>query len=184
MTHRSGGRSTPTGSLDGLAGHVPQSYIDGAKAASEAFRKAGVRHVLVGGLAVGINGYPRSTKDIDFMVGDEAFEFHGLIVEPRAGLPMRYSGITIDWVSLEPDERAGLEEFLIDALPGEVPVMEIEPLIAMKLLAGRQKDQADIVELIKAGADIGSISSFVEKRFPKKLTMLRNLITRANVEEE
>ena len=60
--------------------------------------------------------------------------------------------------------------------------MEIEPLIAMKLLAGRQKDQADIVELIKAGADIGSIISFVEDRFPKKLAMLRILIARASKE--
>ena len=182
MTHRSGGRTPLPTNLDELSGHVPQAYIDGAKAASDAFRKAGVRHVLVGGLAVGINGYPRGTKDIDFMVGDEAFEFHGLIVEPKAGLPMKYSGITIDWVSLEPDERAGLEEFLVDALPGEVPVMEIEPLVAMKLLAGRQKDQADIVELIKAGADIGSIISFVEDRFPKKLAMLRILIARASKE--
>ena len=182
MTHRSGGRTASPTSLDELAGHVPQTFIDGAKAASNAFRKAGVRHVLVGGLAVGINGYPRSTKDIDFMVGDEAFEFHGLIVEPKAGLPMRYSGIAIDWVSLEPDERAGLEEFLVDAIPGEVPVMQIEPLISMKLLAGRQKDNADIVELIKSGADIDSITTFVEDRFPKKLTLLRNLIARAGEE--
>ena len=182
MTHRSGGRTALPTCLDDLAGHVPQTFIDGAKAASEAFRKAGVRHVLVGGLAVGVNGYPRGTKDIDFMVGDEAFEFHGLIVEPRAGLPMRYSGITIDWVSLEPDERIPLEEFLVDAVPNEVPVIEIEPLIAMKLLAGRQKDQSDIVELIKAGADIKSITSFVGDRFPKKLGMLRNLIAKA-VEE-
>ena len=182
MTHRSGGRTYVPTCLDELAGHVPQSYIDGAKAASDAFRKAGVRHVLVGGLAVGVNGYPRSTRDIDFMVGDEAFEFHGLIVEPKAGLPMKYSGITIDWVSLEPDERAGLEEFLVDAIPGEVPVMEIEPLVAMKLLAGRQKDNADIVELIKAGADINPITKFVEDRFPKKLTLLRNLIARAGEE--
>jgi hypothetical protein len=169
--------------LDDLAGHVPQAFIDGAKAASEAFRKAGVRHVLVGGLAVGINGYPRGTRDIDFMVGDEAFEFHGLIVEPKAGLPVKYSGITIDWVSLEPDERTPLEEFLIDALPGDVPVMAIEPLIAMKLLAERQRDHADIVELIKAGADIQSITMFVENRFPKKLNALKNLIARASDEE-
>ena len=117
------------------------------------------------------------------MVGDEAFEFHGLIVEPKAGLPMRYSGITIDWVSLEPDERIPLEEFLVDARPGEVPVMEIEPLIAMKLLAGRQKDQSDIVELIKAGADIQSIIMFVENRFPQKLDALKNLIAKAGAED-
>lgn len=182
MTHRSGGRTLLPACLDDLAGHVPQAFIDGAKAASEAFRRAGVRHVLVGGLAVGVHGYPRGTRDIDFMVGNEAFEFHGLIVEPKPRLPVKYSGITIDWVSFEPDERSMLEEFLADGVPGEVPVIPIEPLIAMKLLAGRQRDQSDIVELIKAGADIDSISSFIEHRFPKKIGMLNNLIEKASRE--
>jgi len=183
MTHRSNGRTTPPTCLDDLAGHVPQTHIDGAKAASEAFRKAGVRHVLVGGLAVGVDGYPRNTKDIDFMVGDEAFEFHGLLVEPKAGLPMRYSGVTIDWVSLEPNDRAALEEFLVEASPGEVPVMDVVPLIAMKLLAARHKDKADIVELIKAGADANLVVAFVRERFPTRLPLLERLIIEARGEE-
>ena len=183
MTHRSNGRTLLSTRLDDLAGHVPQTHIDGAKAASEAFRKAGVRHVLVGGLAVGVNGYPRNTKDIDFMVGDEAFEFHGLLVEPKPGLPMKYSGITIDWVSLEPNERAGLEEFLVEASSGVVPIMDVVPLIAMKLIAARHKDKTDIVELIKAGADIDPILTFVENRFPAKLPLLKQLIGDARNEE-
>jgi hypothetical protein len=183
MTHRSNGRTLLPTCLDDLAGHVPQSHIDGAKAASEAFREAGVRHVLVGGLAVGIHGYPRHTKDIDFMVGDEAFEFHGLLVEPKPGLPMRYAGVTIDWVSLEPNERSALEEFLVKASPGEVPVMGIVPLIAMKLIAARHKDKTDIVELIKAGADIDPIIAFVGECFPTKLPLLRQLIGEALDEE-
>ncbi len=35
---------------------------------------AGVRHVLIGALAVGAWGYPRASKDVDFLVGDEAFD--------------------------------------------------------------------------------------------------------------
>lgn len=183
MTHRSGDRIFHPSCLDDLAGHVPQTHIDGAKAASNAFREAGVRHVLVGGLAVGVRGYPRNTKDIDFMVGDEAFNFHGLIVEPRAGLPVRYSGVTVDWVSLEPGDRAVFEEFLVDAEPGEVPVMGVEPLIAMKLIAGRHKDKTDVMELIKAGADIEPIITFVSNRFPQKMPLLEQLIAEAREEE-
>ena len=183
MTHRSNGRTLLPTCLDDLAGHVPQTHIDGAKAASGAFQKAGVRHVLVGGLAVGMHGYPRNTRDIDFMVGDEAFVFHGLLVEPRPGLPMKYSGVTIDWVSLEPNERSALEEFLVEASPGEVPVMGVVPLIAMKLIAARQKDKSDIVELIKAGTDLEALVSFVRERFPQKLSLLEHLMDTAKEEE-
>lgn len=183
MTHQSHSRQKTPRCLDDLAGHVPHAYLDGARAASEAFRAAGVRHVLVGGLAVGTHGYPRGTRDIDFMVGDEAFESHGLIVTPRAGLPVKYSGIPVDWVSLEPGERAALEEFLVEASPGEVPVMPVEPLVAMKLLAGRQKDQSDVVELLKAGADVDSVVKFVGERFPEKSALLARLILSANEED-
>lgn len=183
MTHQSNSRQKTPRCLDDLAGHVPQAFLDGAREASEAFRAAGVRHVLVGGLAVGARGYPRGTRDIDFMVGDEAFEFHGLIVAPRAGLPVKYSGIPVDWVSLETGERAALEEFLVEATLGEVPVMPVEPLVAMKLLAGRQKDQADVVELLKAGADVDAIIKFVSERFPEESILLAKLILTANEED-
>lgn len=96
---------------------------------------------------------------------------------------MKYSGITIDWVSLEPNERAALKEFLVEASPGEVPVMGVVPLIAMKLIAARHKDKTDIVELIKAGADIDPIIAFVEDRFSAKLPLLKQLIDDARNEE-
>jgi hypothetical protein len=182
MTHQSRSRQSTPRCLDELSGHVPQSYLDGARAASEAFRVAGIRHVLVGGLAVGARGYPRGTRDIDFMVGDEAFEFHGLLVVPKAGLPVKYSGIPVDWVSLEPDERDALEEFLVDAPPGVVPVMPVEPLVAMKLLAGRQKDLSDVVELVKSGVDVDSVTRFVAERFPKKTDLLLKLVATADEE--
>jgi hypothetical protein len=183
MTHRQHGRSLRPSTLDELEGHVPSTHIEGAKVASEAFRQAGIKHVLVGGLAVGINGYPRPTKDIDFLVDDSAFEFHGPIVTHRPGLPISYKGVGIDWVSLEPQERSALEEFLILPSRGEVPSIPIEPLIAMKLLAGRHKDQADVVELVKAGADIAACRQFVMQSFPSKIPLLERLIHQASLEE-
>lgn len=47
MTHRQHGRTTIPTTLDGLANHVSQTHIDGAKATSKAFRDTGVAHVLV-----------------------------------------------------------------------------------------------------------------------------------------
>jgi hypothetical protein len=162
MVHRSFRHSkAASSSLDDLAAHVAQKFIDGAKVASQAFAKAGVRHVLVGGLAVGLHGYPRNTRDIDFLVDDTAFDTHGLIVTPKAGLPIQYAGIDIDWVSLEPDERAALDPFMVLPTADEVPIIPIEPLVFMKLLAGRAKDHADVVEMIKAGADVDPLRTFV-----------------------
>ena len=34
----------------------------------------GIRHALAGGLAVGAHGYVRATTDVDFLVGEEAFD--------------------------------------------------------------------------------------------------------------
>lgn len=183
MTHRQYTRQSRPTTLDELSGHVPQTHIDGAKAASEAFRKAGIAHVLVGGLAVGICGYPRPTKDIDFLVDDSAFEFHGPLVTHKAGLPISYMGIGIDWVSLEDRERPAFEKFLTVPTPGDVPAMPVEPLVAMKLLAGRQKDQADIVELIKAGTSSEALRTFVEQNFPQKTPLLNQLVLQATREE-
>jgi len=183
MTHRQYRQTRQPTTLDELEGRVPSTHIEGAKFASEAFRQAGIEHVLVGGLAVGINGYPRPTKDIDFLVSDNAFEFHGPVVTHRHGLPISYKGVGIDWVSLEPQEQAAFEKFLKMPSPGEVPSIPIEPLVAMKLLAARHKDQTDIVEMIKAGADIKSCSAFVQHYFPSKIPLLNRLVEEALSEE-
>lgn len=55
---------------------VSQTVLDAMNAASAALSRVGVRHVVVGGLAVGANGFPGATADVVFLVGDEAFEKH------------------------------------------------------------------------------------------------------------
>ena len=53
--------------------------------------------VVVGGLAIGANGFPRATRDVDFLVGAEAFEHHADgLVTLRAGVPFQVTGDT--WV--------------------------------------------------------------------------------------
>lgn len=130
--------------IDGLEGTaVSSKFIEAAKAASDAFRRAGVRHTLVGGLAVGVHGFPRHTKDVDFLVGEEAFHRHGLLVTPKSGLPIRHGDVDIDWVSLEGEDRRILDRFLEVPAEGHVPVIPAGPLVYMKLLAGRRRDAGD-----------------------------------------
>src|SRR5262249_788146 len=63
-------------SLSLLHGVVATEILEAMKSASAQLAKTGVRHALVGALAAGAWGYPRASKDIDFLVGDEAFERH------------------------------------------------------------------------------------------------------------
>ena len=53
-----------------LEGVVAREVLDAMRIASLALKRAGVRHVVVGGLAVGANGFPRATRDVDFLVGE------------------------------------------------------------------------------------------------------------------
>ena len=53
------------------------TYERAVREVSRMFADAGIRHALVG--ALGANAYrnrPRTTEDISFLVGDEAFETH------------------------------------------------------------------------------------------------------------
>lgn len=60
-------------SWEELARVVAPKVLQDALTTSELLRTLGVRHALVGGLAVGLHGHPRATKDVDFIVGEEAF---------------------------------------------------------------------------------------------------------------
>jgi hypothetical protein len=80
-----------------------------------ALQQAGVRHAIVGGLAVAAHGYGRSTRTVDFLVADEAFEHHpGGIVTMRPGLPIQVSGVLVDFLSIEPHEAHLLDAVAVD----------------------------------------------------------------------
>jgi len=56
-----------------LARVVAPKVLTDAIDTSERLRALGIPHALVGGLAVGLHGHPRATKDVDFIVGTAAF---------------------------------------------------------------------------------------------------------------
>ena len=159
---------------------VAAKVLQAMRRASEALIQAQIRHVVVGGLAVGANGYPRATKDVDFLVGDEAFEQHGGgFVTMRPGVPIQIDGVAIDLLSIGDGE-----EHLAAALalpPGSA--IDAERLVYMKLKSPRQKDRVDVIELVKAGVDIGSCRAYLAEHAPHFVPTFDDLVARAAAEE-
>lgn len=87
---------------DVVASRITQAM----RVASAQLKKSGIRHALVGGLAVGAHGYPRATKNVDFLLGEEAFVHHaGGIVTLAPGVPLEVDTIDVDPISIPPSSR-------------------------------------------------------------------------------
>lgn len=159
--------------LQRLGGVVAPEILQAAGKASEKLREAGIPHALAGGLAVGAHGYPRTTDGVDFLVGDEAFVKHeGGFVTLK--LPLIAIGkVRVDFVSIEESkgEERQLRPALEEAPRSEgVPIVPLPALVYMKLKAGRQKDTADLVELLKRGrVDLEAMDEYLAEYAPDQL---------------
>lgn len=142
----------------------------------------GIRYALAGGLAVGAHGYIRATTDVDFLVGEEAFEHQGLLVAFKPGVPIEVDGIRMAYLSptsLGPQ----LEEVLDHPLMSEgLAVAPIEALIYMKLAAKRRKDLVDVIELVKAGADLTRVRNYLRQYASDLLPLFEELVNEALAE--
>jgi hypothetical protein len=164
-----------------LEGVVADRVLEAMRKASAALARAGVRHVVAGGLAVGANGYPRATKDVDFLVGDEAFERHeGGLVTLRAGVPIQVDGVAIDFLSAATGE-AHLDAAL--AAPAG-SMLEAPPLVYLKLKSPRLKDLTDVVELIKAGMDVEACRRYMAAHAPGLSPRFEDAVRTAAAEDE
>jgi hypothetical protein len=128
-------------------------------AACDAYEALRIPFALVGGLAAGAHGRPRFTKDIDFLVGEEAFLRSGLIVSFAKPMPLQAGDVAIDPIPLPEDStrRAVLQRALdnveFDTTTGRrIPVLGATPLAYMKLASPRGKDRDDIVAMMQAGS--------------------------------
>jgi hypothetical protein len=154
-------------------GVVAPEILRAAELASQKLREAKIPHALAGGLAVGAHGYPRTTADVDFLVGDEAFEKHtGGLVTLKVPI-IAIGQVLIDFVSI--DESKNEDRHLRPAVeqPPEsrgMPIVPLPALVYMKLKAGRQKDIADLVELAKRGRiDLEQIDRYLDEYAPDQL---------------
>lgn len=134
--------------------------------------------VLAGALAMAAHGYRRETHDVDIVIpvviggvtGDiveNAAKNMGLAVRAKhgfGGLDLREGDVRIDVLTLDRDMPALIPAAVADAIHQNRQVtlfgqrafvVSLGYLIAMKLVAERKKDIADIVELIKVRMGMG-----------------------------
>lgn len=145
------------------------TYERAVREVSRMLSDAGVRHALVG--ALGANAYrsrPRTTEDIDFLVGDEAFESHSAGYVTMRVPVVEFDGIAIDQVPLTESLRL-LEDGLNRAHVSDgVPIAPVDTIVVMKLLVGRTQDLADIEAIIASGADRERLAAAVAKALPDR----------------
>jgi hypothetical protein len=166
-----------------LEGVVSPRVIAAMRVASQALTSLGVRHAVAGGLAVGAYGYPRSTEDVDLLVGDEAFERRGGgLVTLKAGVPIQVEGVSVDLLSLSSAESF-LENALVPPTPGQVPVVGAGTLVYLKLKSPRLRDRADVVELVKRGLVVEPVRQYLERNAPALVARFDECLAQARAEE-
>ena len=152
------------------------SYERAVREVSKMLAEAGIRHALVG--ALGANAYrnrPRTTEDIDFLVGDEAFERHAAGFVTMRVPVVEFEGIDVDQVPLTEALRV-VEDGLQRAWVSEgVPIAPVDTIVVMKLLAGRTQDLADVEAIVDSGADRDLLRAAVQKAAPGYADRLERL---------
>jgi predicted nucleotidyltransferase len=168
-----------------LHGIVADRILHAAFEASKALRRADVKHALIGGLAVGAYGYPRATKDVDFLIEEAGFEHHpGGIVTFRPGVPVSVDDVPIDLLSDEVLEEQAEDPYKTKE---GLPIVDPEALVYLKLRAWRRRDQEDVIELLKAGMNDRLIRKYLENVVrvygrPELLTRFDELVERTDAE--
>jgi hypothetical protein len=128
--------------------------------------KANIPYALVGGMAVNVHGYRRTTNDVDFLLTAEGFaEFE------RRFVPKHYDRVPRRPHRFADRKNQVIVDFLVTGLypgsgkPGPISypdpsavgtpiegmqVIELRMLVELKLAARRYQDFADVVSLIRA----------------------------------
>ncbi len=149
-----------------------------ARRVSAALTHLRVPHALVGGLAVGIHGHPRATKDVDFIVGEEAFASTFPLLTFRPELLAVVQWGVVDLIAALPGDPVLLLDLTLDPA-GAIPVVGVEVLVVTKLRASRTQDLADVEALVRAGADVAAILAFLREHEPQHIPAFSRIAQRA-----
>ena len=153
--------------------------------ASRALDDLGIRHALVGGLAVGAHGSPRATKDVVFLVDDSAWirTEAGLVVL-RVGLPVEAHGVAVDTLSIRDEEDHLRKALDATEISEGAPVAPLEAVVYLKLVSPRSKDRLDLIQLVLAGTDVERVRTYLQKNAPDLLVKFEEIVHTAEQEED
>jgi hypothetical protein len=166
---RGGPRSGPD--LLEAASAVSEKVMLAAHDASKELSALGIRHAVVGGIAVGAYGAPRATKDVDFLV-NQADAFNGItILSFKPGVPIAVRGVVVDYLTPEGNDHVELlRQALADARESEgIPVVPLEALIVLKLQAARRRDLDDVARLCETADVADHIRKYIAANTPELL---------------
>jgi hypothetical protein len=143
-----------------------------------------VRHLVVGAVAVGAHGWPRATRDVDLLLGPEAWATQSDGTQ-HALVPLDESvdGVSVDYLPV--DIAGGFLLLAFDrALVSEgVPIAPIEVVIVTKLIRHAMRDRADIVELLKARTfDWNEVEVYLAEHAPMLVPRFEALVEQAEQE--
>jgi len=122
---------------------------------AELARSASLEVVLVGGCALQFFGSDRLTANVDFAADGLLTQLPTLGLLSFGGIQTKTStGVPVDWIVRSDDYAALYQSAIRNAIriPGlPLPVAAPAYLAAMKMVARRKKDQADLEALIDSG---------------------------------
>jgi len=153
---------------------VAPAILTRAEQVSAILRELGIPHALIGGLAVGIHGHPRATKDVDFLVGSEAFEATEPFLVYREELKelARIGETDIMYI---PEQFPGLSAEL--RLEDDIPIISLRGLVLMKLDAFRARDQEDVRSLLRIHPSrVREVRDYLQQQAPELLSRFAEVL--------
>lgn len=155
---------------------VSPAILRRAGEVSRLLRELEIPHALIGGLAVGLHGYPRATAVVDFLVGQAAFASTAPIQVFREELRDLARVGETDIMSV-PDKYPGLVDEL--RLEDDLPVISLRGLVLIELDANRARDRDDVRALLERSPEqVRAVRDYLLAQAPELISRLAEVLAR------